>query len=49
MGIRDGEKLRRFLKIPENETLVSVIAVGYAAAAAKMPARKSLEDIAVFL
>ena len=49
MGIRDVKRLREFLKIPKNETLVSVIAVGHAAAAPKMPARKTLEDVAVFL
>lgn len=49
MGIRDEKKLCELLQIPENETLVSVIAVGYAAANPKMPARKTLEDVAVFL
>ena len=49
MGIRDEKKLCELLQIPENETLVSVIAVGYAAVNPKMPARKTLEDVAVFL
>ncbi|MCI8581544.1 MAG: nitroreductase [Dorea sp.] len=49
MGIRDEKKLCELLQIPESETLVSVIAVGYAAVNPKMPARKTLEDVAVFL
>lgn len=48
MGIRDGEAIRNFLDIPENEQVVSVIAVGYRAGEADMPARKSVEDIARF-
>ena len=48
MGIRDGEAIREFLDIPENEQVVSVIAIGYAADAAQMPKRKSVSDIAKF-
>lgn len=48
MGIRDGEAIRNFLDIPENEQVVSVIAVGYRAGEADMPARKSVVDIARF-
>ena len=29
MGIRDGEAIREFFNLPENEQAVSVIAVGY--------------------
>ena len=49
MGIRDEKKLRELLNIPEDETLVSVIAAGYADISPAMPARKALEDVAVFL
>ena len=31
MGIRDSEKIREALNIPENEKIVSVISVGYRA------------------
>lgn len=48
MGIRDGEKLRGVLGIPETETVVSVIAVGYADEAPQRPKRKAVEDITKF-
>ena len=41
MGIRDGDALRCALNIPDTETVVSVIAVGYPAASPEMPKRKS--------
>ncbi|WP_294374759.1 nitroreductase family protein [uncultured Clostridium sp.] len=49
MGIRDGEKIRTILNVPENETVVSVIAVGYATAEASKPKRKECEDILKFI
>ena len=48
MGIRDGEKLREVLEIPESEIVVSVIAVGYPAKAPARPKRRAVEDIAKF-
>lgn len=48
MGIRDGEKIRTMLDIPETEAIVSVIAVGYPTVEPTMPRRKSVEDIAKF-
>lgn len=45
MGLRDSDAIRSLLKIPESETVVSVIAVGYAAQPAVRPARKPLDDI----
>lgn len=48
MGLRDGEGLRKLLHIPENQEIVSVIAVGRGAAEPEMPKRRELEQIAVF-
>ena len=48
MGIRDGEAIRNFLDVPENEQIVSVIAVGYGAKDVQMPKRKSVSKIAKF-
>lgn len=45
MGLRDSEAIRKLLKIPETETIVSVIAVGYGAQPAIHPPRKTVEDI----
>lgn len=45
MGIRDADKLREVLEIPESELVVAVIAVGYAAAPAEKPKRKTPQDI----
>lgn len=45
MGIRDADKLREVLEIPENELVVAVIAVGYAATPAEKPKRKTPQDI----
>lgn len=48
MGIRDADKLRTLLDIPEQETIVSVISVGYRSQDASMPKRKTVADIATF-
>lgn len=48
MGIRDADKLRSLLAIPEQEIVVAVIAVGYRAVDPQMPPRKRVEDIAKF-
>lgn len=45
MGIRDGDKIREILNIPENEIIVSVIAIGYSDIEASKPKRKRAEDI----
>lgn len=45
MGLRDVDKTRALLNIPENEIIVSVIAVGYGAAAPEKPKRKTAADI----
>ena len=48
MGIRDGEAIRKQLSIPDTETVVSVIAVGYGKTTPEKPKRKSPEDIVKF-
>ena len=48
MGIRDADKIRTILDIPETEIIVSVIALGYAAQEPTMPKRKAAEDILKF-
>lgn len=48
MGIRDNEKIKKILGIPETEAVVSVIGVGYSNAEPAMPKRKAIEDIAKF-
>ncbi|MDE6875595.1 MAG: nitroreductase family protein [Lachnospiraceae bacterium] len=45
MGIRDADKLRGLLSIPEEEIVVAVIAVGKAAHNPDKPKRKKPEDI----
>lgn len=48
MGIRDADKIRKMLNIPEDEIIVSVIAVGYAAKEPGKPAKKTVEELAKF-
>ena len=48
MGLREADKLREILNIPETETIVSVIAVGKAAEEPIRPHRKELSEIAKF-
>ena len=45
MGLRDGDKIREMLSIPESETIVSVIAVGKADEEPSRPRRRELEDV----
>ena len=45
MGLRDEEKLRAYFSIPEDETIMSVIAIGKAAQEPVLRPRKSLEEI----
>ena len=49
MGIRDSEKIKEVLDIPENEVVVSVIAVGYRAVNPEKPKRKSIAEVAKFV
>ena len=48
MGLREADRLREILNIPETETIVSVIAVGKAAEDPIRPHRKPIEEIAKF-
>lgn len=48
MGIRDSEAIRKELSIPETETVVAVIAVGYGTVEPSKPKRKSPDDIVKF-
>ena len=45
MGIRDGEMLKSTLNIPNEETVVAVIAVGYPNIEPEMPKRNEPNDI----
>ena len=48
MGLREADKLREILNIPESETIVAVIAVGKAAEEPIRPQRKEIDEIAKF-
>ena len=48
MGLREADKLREILSIPETETIAAVIAVGKAAEEPTRKPRKSLGEIAKF-
>ena len=49
MGIRDADVIRRQLNIPENEEIMSVIAVGKGSKAPAPRARKPLGEVARFI
>ena len=48
MGIRDAGEIRARLSIPENEEIMSVIAVGKAAEEPSLRPRKALEEVVRF-
>lgn len=48
MGLRDADKIREMLSIPEEETIVSVIAVGKAAEEPSRPKRRELDEVLKF-
>lgn len=48
MGLRDADKIRELLSIPEKETIVSVIAVGKADEEPSRPKRRELDEILHF-
>ena len=45
MGLRNADKIREMLSIPEAETIVAVIAVGKADEERSRPKRRELEDV----
>lgn len=45
MGIRDAKAIKSLLDIPESESVVSVIGIGYGDITVEMPKRKSVDDI----
>lgn len=48
MGMRDADKLRALFAIPENETIMAVIALGYRNEEPTHPDRRDLDDIVKF-
>ena len=48
MGIRDEKQIRQLLDIPSEETIVSVIAVGYSDIEPTMPKRKTIEEVSKY-
>ena len=48
MGMRDSDALRALFGIPDNETVMSVIALGYRASEPKRPRRRPLDEIVSF-
>ena len=48
MGMRDSEKLRNCFNIPENETIMAVIALGYRAAEPNQPIHRELDEVVKF-
>ena len=49
MGIRDADKIREILSIPEDEIIVSVISIGYPAQDPAAKPRKEAEEVSIFL
>ena len=49
MGIRDADVIRNMLKIPENEQIMSVIAVGKRASDVMEKPRKELDEVVTFI
>ena len=48
MGLRDAKELRSLLSIPNEETVMAVISLGYRAEEPKQPQHRPLEEIARF-
>jgi nitroreductase len=48
MGMRDADALRTLFNIPESETIMAVIALGYRAEEPNRPERRPLDDIVKF-
>jgi nitroreductase len=48
MGMRDADGLRQTFNIPENETIMAVISLGYRASEPNRPERRPLDEIVKF-
>jgi len=48
MGMRETDALRRLMNIPESETVMAVIALGYRDAEPNRPERRNLDEILKF-
>ena len=48
MGMRDADKLRTLFNIPENETIMAVIALGYRKNQPVQPRHKQVDDVVKF-
>ena len=48
MGMRDADNLRTLFNIPESETIMAVISLGYRAGEPNRPERRPLDDIVKF-
>ena len=48
MGMRDADGLRQLFNIPESETIMAVISLGYRASEPTRPDRRPLEEIVKF-
>lgn len=48
MGMRDSDGLRSLFNIPENETIMAVIALGYRAEDPKEPTHRELNDVVLY-
>lgn len=48
MGMREADKLRQLFSIPDGETVMAVIALGYRAGEPRQPVHKKLDDVVKF-
>jgi len=48
MGMRNADALRSLFNIPENETILAVIALGYRAQEPSMPVHRPLDEVVTF-
>lgn len=48
MGMRKADKLRQLFSIPDGETVMAVIALGYRAGEPRQPVHKKLDDVVKF-
>ena len=48
MGMRDADALRTLLDIPEDETILAVIALGYRAQDPNVPTHRPLDEVVKF-